>query len=282
MIYFDHIIWQPTFTCNSMCKKCYIATYKHAKTPYMGPEILNLIKDNKVQCEQFTLSLDDTHQLNKELVRDLDRPWGAFGIPKLCVTANNWSNIKTWASQLLKGDLKGFLQPLHTLSLSSLPRLGKDCEEPVELCEQTDTVLNYNKVATKKLIGSKSFEIGCRYSDMVHLVLEKSPLGEDLKEGALDAWFDVKDEVPPEKLQQDACLQWAQKRINGSQNTCSAGVNLVHIWPDQTVTGCPYDSKHIATVGTDSLLGILAYTKDTSCMLHCHIPEALREYQLSY
>ena len=272
-VHVDHVMWQPIFNCKMGCDKCYVAESPAAK--YNGPvtaEIIDLVfskyisedKKNYVVCGQFTVSLDSLIEFPTTLLDELNSLWSLYKeaddcgcetttkksidnnqLPELCVTAFNMNTINNWCSKLGM-TLHQFLAPLTVLSLSNLPVQGKKCLEIQEACKATRTVLNYNKmINSPKDIESKSFEMGVRYADHVYLVLKKSPLGQEQNVEDMINLFKAVKHVPPEKLTRDACITDAVKKIN-TNFKCGAGIQKVHVWPDGSVTGCPYDAHHKA------------------------------------
>lgn len=269
-IQISHIMWQPIFKCKATCKGCYVRESESSK--YNGPlraDILDYIfKDKKVDCEQLTISLDTLYSFSdvQDLVQKLKDLWKlyregektVFGgeksfskedryLPELCVTVQNMNALTLWLQQL-EMSLEQFMYPLTVLSLSQLPVQGKVCLPLVEEAEKNNVILNYNKVVTEKTASQKGFEMGVRYAHRTYLALHKNPLGEEQNPDApqyIEDAIQAADEQHRNKITVDVCITDALIKTRKEEHACSAGISKVHVWPDGSVTGCPYDSHHI-------------------------------------
>jgi hypothetical protein len=181
--------------------------------------------------------------------------------------------------------LRKFLEPVSLLSLSNLPTLGKLCEDLARACEASDTILNYNKVATRKTAKDKHFKTGCRAAEMIYVIMYKPPLGGDVHPDSLAhtaATLDsAAEEVGRTKVNLDTCvLEAARYRLEGL--ACSAGISKVTVWPDGSATGCPYDSNHIVSkyiyndsgqIDTHAELIYATEIRETQPIEHCHLTQ---------
>jgi hypothetical protein len=284
------IVWQPRYDCTASCPGCYVK--KSPAASYTGPtntEILDLIfEDGTVRCKQLTISLDTVIETDKILCEALTWLWEVYDnhtdLPELCVTVHDLNAVQRWGRDAGL-PLHVFLKPLTMFSLSSFPAQGKKCKELADLCKDTGTTLNYNRMATGQEPDSKAFGMGCRYADMVYLILRKPQLGAVLDRKDLENWFAAKKLVPADKLVEDSCLQDSVRFLKEGY-TCSAGIGKVHIWPDDMTTGCPYDSLYYYTSydgQIDPEVAIEDRLAETQAMGSpmdppCKIPRALREY----
>lgn len=304
-----NVMWQPIYRCIMGCSGCYVADSPSSK--YKGKpntEIIDLIyKDKKVICQQFTISLDtilpkDIEDLG-DLLSSIKALWNIYkeaddcgcnstvrksiegeNLPQLCVTAYNYNTIRQWYKAMNMTEQE-FLAPLTLLSLSNFPSLEKNSLILQEKCKASRTLLNFNCMVTEKTAGSRAFRMGYTYADQVYLVLKKSPLGSEQAVDAIRHWFEAKKEVPKEKLMEDACLQDTVILLKDKYK-CGAGINKVHIWPDGSVSGCPYDAHHIVTkidksritknVKANTWTEIQKAVLDRTChsMDFCKIPQA--------
>ena len=286
-------MWQPVFKCGQGCKGCYVEASESAL--YEGPfrdDILTLVYESRqVACDQFTVSLDPVNPESKPQYKaslnSLQGLWGLYGktsviaLPDLCVTAYNWNSVLVWA-RALGLTPEEFLKPLGILSLSNFPVQGKKCSELQELCKKTNTTLNYNYMVQEDL-EQNSFNMGARYADQIYLVLQKSALGQEQSPKALKSWIKVRKNIKeqyPNKLIEDACVM-DSLHYNHTQKPCGAGSKKVHVWPDATVTACPYDSHHIRRGKNNTkemfLEELQAAIEDKPCPAigFCKIPKAL-------
>jgi len=247
-IQIHHVMWQPQFQCTLKCTNCYISRSSMSQTDKLDTSILELLDSGEVHCSQFTISLDNSFTPDQKLAEALAKFWErSRALTELCVTARNYGSVQIWA-RAMNMSVEEFISPIKILTLSAMPSLGKRCLALKELCEQQKTKLYHNKTVTKAM---KEEDLGMRYVHQTYLILNKEPLG-DLQ--------------PPERLR-DWGASW--KNIREAKNcniipdrcpsaalcqnqSCKAGQDMVHIWPDGSVTGCPYDSNNVAGIAADS------------------------------
>lgn len=299
VLYTDHIMYQPIFACSLSCDGCYLHASKSAK--YDGPlktDIVDLIFDSRrVACSQFTLSLDTVNPrlekfkpLRELLVRLFkyyknESTW----LPDLCITAHNLNTIRLWATSI-NMTLEKFLAPIYLLSLSTFPVLGKQCSELQEVCQQTNTKLNFNTMVSdeKDWEISKSFEMGCRYADQIYLVLKKAPLGLNQNSSAFRNWLKARKfarENYSNKLHEDVCVL-DSIHYNQTFKPCGAGTKKIHVWPNGRVSSCPYDSGQVhRPLGSENM-----YTEvrnaisnsECAAMAFCTIPNMIKDLSFKH
>lgn len=258
-----HIMWQPTANCSCRCAGCYVPQMQQSE---INIDIaIKVFSERSIACNQFTLSADNLTQFPKELKDAVRGIWKQYprtevingieiavtGQPELCVTAHSWNTVQCWARDL-EMSVDDFLWPVSILSLSTFPSLGKNIAEMIDQCHRNDTKVNFNYMVKGGEENSKAFEMGCRYADQVYLVLKKAPLGQEQDPMAFANWLKARDIAKKEakdKLIEDTCVLDSIHKIHVStsiqeQNTlCGAGKTKKHVWPDGTITGCPYDSN---------------------------------------
>lgn len=239
-----HIMWQPTANCSCKCAGCYVPKMKQDNVDI---EIaLAVFSRKETTCNQFTLSADDLTQMPKELkdcVRGIWKKYPDNTLPMLCVTAHSWNTVQRWARDL-DMSVDEFLQPISILSLSTFPSLGKNISFMIEQCHQHDTKVNYNYMVKGGEENSKPFEMGCRYADQVYLVMKKAPLGQVQDPQDFANWLKARKLAKQWKVKnlvEDTCVLDSVHYLHTKQ-PCSAWKDKVHVWPNRTVTGCPYDS----------------------------------------
>ena len=253
-VHIPHIIWQPSFQCSSNCKGCYIYSNNQNRfSSKLNREILDLLSgklsDKLITCDQLTISLDSfIMQTNVELVQILIDLWKQEHPYELWVSAQNLNTVTKWATSM-KLNLEEFIAPLSGLSLSSMPVQGKTVLDLVERCQKSKTKLNYNKVVKESMQGSKQFEIGCRYADLVYLVLFKPALGNSFKEQALINFCEAHNLAKQfcgksTEIIMDICLKESLQYLIDTTG-CSAGISKITIWPNNQVTKCPYDTNNL-------------------------------------
>jgi len=211
---------------------------------------LDVFSTKAVTCRQFTLSADDlTHfpQELKDIVRGIWRKYPDTSLPNLCVTANSWNTVQRWAREL-EMSVNEFLKPIHILSMSTFPVLGKNIAEMIEQCHANNTMVNFNYMVKGGEEGNKYFSMGCMYADQVYLVLKKPALGDPMPREDLTNWMKARVLAKalagknPEKIIEDHCVMDSMF-YNDCGQCCSAHTSKSHVWPNGCITGCPYDSR---------------------------------------
>lgn len=295
-IQIDHVMYQPIFHCTAGCRGCYIAASPSSK--YNGPvntEILDLIfKTKKVSCRQLTISLDTMKEAPpEELLSALGVIWNNYWtsrrdyFPDLCVTAHDWTTLVRWA-KWMKISTRDFIAPLTVLSLSRFPIKASTCEQIKEITTKTKTTLNYNRLAepiTRKI----ELANGIQYADHIYLVYKKNPLGSKQSVKELQNLRNLYDHVLSMRSDRntitiDKCISDSLQH-NKTGKTCGAAISKVHVWPDGSTTGCPYNSHHIGQKRNRELIQYNTWQslQDTivnrAChpMGHCKIPNMLQE-----
>jgi hypothetical protein len=201
----------------------------------------------------------------------------------LCVTTHGYEDVVRWAD-ILGLTVDDFLQPLGMLSLSKFPTDEYICSRLQKLCKQHDVALNYNRVIKCDVEEDKNLARGCKYADSVYLILHKQPLGDSQDLDMLDYWLEALQILPDSTMGElipDGCVHDAVKKETTGLS-CSAGIGKVQVWPDGSVTGCPYDSKRVVNETHEEydtwqeLQDILSY-REKHPMSFCTIQEALKE-----
>jgi hypothetical protein len=140
----------------------------------------------------------------------------------------------------------------------------------------------YNKVIGEKPINKSKILKECEPFDWVYLIAEKKPWGEyqdlQISRKIISNWNNaaiiLKD---TNKLFLDTCIYEYV-----GEGTCSAGTSRIHIWPDNAVTGCPYDSRlnttppyiggQLKEIIREAVLNPFVGANKQNCIIH----EALR------
>ena len=263
-IYLDHIIWQPRFTCARKCFDCYIYDNKekqNLKKP-LNTSILNLINEKLISCDQFTISLDHRDSwspIDKELVSALYNFIFNMSYPlkshiKICLSVDSINTFNTWCA-ILNVSYECILSRIHMLSVSSIGSHQNIIIELVSKCNTNNTIFNYNKLVKNiESTQTKEFELGCRFAHHVNLVLEKKALGGFTNKTTIErrkkllsiARITARALSKKDNVSLDICCS-EKKKFLEKGTACSAGISKLTVWPDGSVTGCPYDVNHVTT-----------------------------------
>lgn len=309
----QHIMWQPIFKCIMGCRGCYVAESPSSK--YRGrfvSEIVDLVfQSETVNCEQFTISLDSLSEPHDDLVLTLKWLWWFYSqgkdcgcatvtrkslnqkdLPELCVTVKNIQTLQQWA-RWVGMSMVEFLKPLTLVSLSKFPASAGGAQGFQRTTQHTKTVLNYNHLA-KDNHKQASTDNGYKYSDQVYMVFMKKPLGEEQNPAGYDTLLDNTAAAVAQRgsfsdVHVDQCIKDAGK-YNKTGLTCGASIHKVHVWPDGSVTGCPYDSMHRGHDGVcprPPAMRHCTWTELKSAVINrqchpmelCKIPQMLKELE---
>jgi len=287
----DHVMWQPAFRCEFNCHNCYVS--KSPASSYSGSLRVDLYSllfiEKKLSCSQFTISLDTTLDPDPGLVNLFKELWTRYdhekNLPDLCLTIRDYDSLKSWASLVMgrqDNPTIKFLSKVDTLSLSCMPKSDWTRQELRNIIDCLDVKLHYNAMISGYLPVDQ-FDSGVKLADKVYLTLEKDALGSGPDAKAIERWFESRDRVPKEKLIEDSCMQDTVINIK-SGLTCGAGTRKLHVWPDGSVTGCPYDSYHlmddkvrVGPVDTWENIQRIVHNRNPSPMDYCGIPKVFRK-----
>lgn len=302
LIHIEHIMWQPFFKCVVDCKGCYISNSLHSK--YLGElnsEIVDLIfVDEKVICDQFTISLDTCNEYNKKLIEELKYIWNIYSqvpkkdtprlneklLPDLCITCFNYETVLTWARALSFTE-EEFIQPLKILSLSNLPNNIDKVNQLKKVIKQTETILCWNKVVDK-VIPFDYLNNNMDIPTFTHFVFKKEALGHSQKyENYINYLKTIKNAIKTnKKFYEDSCIKDSRLDLK-IERTCGAGISKIHIWPNGAVSGCPYDS-HFVAEGEIKLnrqnvwLEIKRATFNPCCFKYCQIYKLYQQFKKNF
>lgn len=210
-IFLDTLIYQYNFNCINKCKNCYVAKSKATiYNPEIVFELARIFSSKEIECNKFILSLSDT--LSKSDIINIEY---LFRVIKYI---SNNTTIQVSAYQY--EDILAFNQELiDMISVSTLDGL-QSSNKPIEYnCCDIDSEL-----VDKHTLISKIYCISNKYNVFKH---NNKQIKNDQK--CIDEYLQCKEIKITTLL--DNCIS----------GNCSAGTNSMHIWPDGTVTSCPYD-----------------------------------------
>lgn len=297
---------QPTRWCGLNCKGCYVKEHTGGEEDYhvSNAQMIKLFnkfyQSDEAWANQITIAVDDMHKdaskayhmmsfIHAVLNRiELDerpkeeRPEVHF----TCHTDRTWEKYTAQSPRYLPAT--AMASHLNMLSLSEItrPRYVKNLAKY--------THINYNHLVPRNVSSKnidkyvqKMTDIG-EIVDSIYIVMLKSPVGgaRSPQQDLLDA-NNMKQDIAymgtmlkrlPEhvrrKVNIDGCLQDTLK----SKRTgfgCSSNVSRVQVWPDGSVSGCPYAFRG-TTVGARTAGGILENIKQVRKRYEfrelCHLP----------
>lgn len=250
-ILLDHMTIQPTWGCERDCRSCYLM--KERNKSLRGQRGINWFraifreilfnKSTFFRTKQVTLSVDrvNTNELANDIVREYIRIQSSNpDDPEKCITVHNKFDIP---NEL--GDIK-WISVSHISNYAEakqLKNLGKLINWNVRPQDITKDYLEANRIAD------------C--VDHIHLLLTKPVLGVSFSRSnftCLERAYAGLDICTRNKLTLDRCYQTSQAKGNFG---CNANLKQIAIWPDGTVTGCPYNSSHEDLQYEDSLVTAL-------------------------
>jgi len=286
---FYHVMWQPTIGCKNNCRNCYIkkSVAHQTKAQTNSTEIVDMLfNQRQVDCGQFTIGLDDLDNYPLPITTRLKALWNELNStktihsPALCITANGPHTITKWQHELDIKHLDQFIAPLSMVSIEftyDSSAMGK----LVDSCRRCNVVLNLNLVVRPNSISFMEGYSSARV-DQIHLLLEKNKLGSAPAKSAITEYRKaVKQLQILPIVHHDKCVQATLERKLNPSSTCMAGLGIAHVWPDGSVTGCPYDSSCISgyrgTKGTLFQRLLNVNQKGAACMANCKISKNIWE-----
>jgi len=301
---------QPTYWCARNCNNCYVK--QHIKTGPQIPvcemiELFNGFYTKTLgECNQITISMDEIPPRGTEgytWMMDFARAlrWGWPGVqsecypdsPEVHLTFKNPASYRKYEqtsitlpgrslvstitfSEIVEGDLPW----IHSLKAHS-PLLH----------------VNYNHMSPAYLTnGSMNDHIKwinrvLEVVDSIYLIITKRPLGQerDLIQVGVDIkrmrhefqYFKrLQRETMSPKLMVDGCVKDV---VNFEQEGygCSSSISRFQVWPDGSVSGCPYALKGDTSPASNALdiVKNIRKARDTYNFRMCYLPGVYRSLQ---
>ena len=296
------LFFQPTRWCNLNCKDCYVKDHEGGEEDFHTPweEQWRLFKsfyNGSHWANQITISIDDLHKdptkrhhmvmivdsILEELKKDT-RP--KENRPEVHFTFHTHQTFLQYQAEGIKGwehlDLVSFSE--MTISLRAL--------EVWNEFNRWAVPINYNHMVPENFNSQKERErlwlIGTNHSDYIYLVMKKQPIGSPDKNQTIklgqNHWdtyqlyiSEVVDKLPDNvrrKVSIDGCVSDTIKYTRTGFG-CSSNVSRVQIWPDGSVSGCPYAFRGTTEIGKsaqDILDNIKAVRKSYEFKESCYLP----------
>lgn len=290
---------QPTRWCGLNCKGCYVKDhvggedsfhtswseqYRLFRQFYWGPHWAN----------QITISVDDLHadpeksrhmlMLIDSILQDLTndrRP--KHDRPEVHMTMHTPDTWWQYKNERIEGWHK-----LSMVSFSELPLKKFEAAICIDWFLENKVPVNWNKLVPKEFEPHKEqqkLSILSEIADHIYLVMYKSPV-QSRQELPVDRHYmaqyqlyisQVVDKLPGDvrrKLTIDGCLSDTIKHSRTGFG-CSSNVSRFQVWPDGSVSGCPYAFSGGPEIGrtAESIVENIRASRDKYDFKEiCHLP----------
>jgi hypothetical protein len=307
-LHIPHIMWQPAFTCNPKCNGCYVAAAPKSilQQGPSGQLLKALFRDRTLSCNTLTISLGrsgrDQHRTAELLLETLlrvrqqlqsgrDGPNIALSF-RDATSASEWfTAIDTCSPQVLHLLDLTFRECLHAVDgiVLSEPLAKKQIRK---LGPWGKTHYRYNHLARgNEMVWSK--KIG-HLLDHLYCIMYKAPLGQEQDYrnfAAAVAQWRTFHTLLGSTTTLDQCITASDRYVRSEGRLmCNACIDKIHIWPDNSVTGCPYDARQVVAraerrydekPSTKILMQEIAHVvshRKKHPMQFCKIPAMIREH----
>ncbi len=268
---------QPTRWCALSCENCYVREHQGGEDDYhidwhAWDELFRLIftDNDKIYTNQLSISIDDLPVHNAR-ARDvmtgvfcsaIYNKIQAFGDGRrteLHLTVNSSHTLLPYFNIMMK---KYSIDSVHYIDMLSLSNIKESDFFPLQgLKSMTDgkLQLNYNHLPPKNISSKninqhvKKIQAIGENVDHIYMLITKSPMGRERNKISQVADSErlrsdiayintIRERVSPDvrqKITIDGCLQDANQFVKTGFG-CSSNVSRFQVWPDGSVTGCPY------------------------------------------
>lgn len=277
-IHINALFLQPTTLCNLNCNGCYVKAWgdKHPEgtekankiMPYFYRTLLDeMIEGKRISANQVTFALDTPDSYDQIQQGLFDAYFGAFlsgakrakdaGVDmEFHVTTQGWSTLRHYMDSpsmpTLEGiDVISFSTPvgphryeelkrkypnLHiNTNMTLYPKIGKIYSE---------TNFESRTTLIKKCLDGEKENPRPR-TDSIYLILHKPDVGEKYDQDYVDYYQSVAEHFKDNpNVMTDGCIQDSKKFLKTGHG-CSSNISRFQIWPDGSVSGCPYSHNPI-------------------------------------
>ncbi len=294
---------------NHIVHNCYVKAHEDGEDGFHTPwqqqvDLFRYFYIGPGWANQITISVDDLHKDPDKRDHMLNLIKGIFAVmeadqrptdkrPEVHMTmhtprtffqylyADTGRKYKTW-------------RKLGMVSFSELPEGIKETKEVIDYFRELKVPINYNKLMPTYNNGMDWDKEAARLTnlltkiDHIYLVIYKRPIGlakkdvispADTERMTSDIVYleNILSRVPEDakaKITTDGCLR---DTIQASRTGfgCSSGVSRFQVWPDGTVSGCPYAFRGMgkrAGIHQDILANIREARKFYEFRETCHLP----------
>ncbi len=293
---------QPTRWCGLNCKNCYVKDHQGGENSHHIDwwelhRLFNLFYKGPHWSNQITISVDNLHKdAGKakhmllvvdsilEVLRNNTGPKSEQ--PEVHMTLHTVHTM----DQYVDTGVQGF-DKLNTLSFSELNPDSQDSRSKIKQLQSAGVLVNYNYMPPAVGNKSKAAEHITKCAELVdhiYLVMRKHPVGGSrgnlttrIDQIYMDSYMmyisSVIDTLPGDvrsKITTDSCLSDTIKYTRTGFG-CSSNISKFQVWPDGSVSGCPYAFSGITEVGitAENIVGnIYAAKKHYEFRERCHLP----------
>lgn len=262
---------QPTYSCTGCnnAKNCYVKNHQQSDHQVDWHEQYKLIEwfalgENNCHANQITVSIDNPPLNNSDLYKQfqyLIRLSRLKRVGELHITVNSPGVLIKYLA-MGQSIISISIENFDMISFSSIKNTALGFIQDY----QRDTAINYNHLCPT-IVNSSTINKQIQHIidvgeivNSIYMIVRKAPMkafytDQECAQNATRLQQDMSyirtilERVPEhvrKKLIIDTCIQDAV----GSQRTgfgCSANISKFQVWPDGTVSGCPYAYQGVGT-----------------------------------
>lgn len=299
----DNLFIQPTMWCAFNCIDCYVkaSSVSSLAIPLKFWQALMhsyIFQKNECYANQITISIDSlpkNNSLQKDYMKNVFDTYSALAVQAQSFLEKPELHITIHDINVLNQDYKALdlLSIKRVFDLISFSWITMEDIPMIQEIRKTKTLVNWNCMPngiSAERLANKLTELA-PHLDQIYLILNKDPIG---KSGSMEigkhkmkyytdiAGFLMKNLATDvkAKIQIDGCVQIASK-YQTSNLGCSSNISRVQVWPDGTVSGCPYAGS---TIGKrpelfEDLLENISRSRKQYDFKKCHLPQNYKDNQ---
>lgn len=266
-LHIDSIILQPTLSCGRQCIGCYLQRYQAANKEQADiiTFISQVIMEEGISTYQLSVSIDKLNQLENKReyqlkvfskLHELTRFHKSEHL-HVDLVVHRVEDLIEYA-EALGLDLEEIALTFDSINLSQLPPRDIASFEIIDnLRDYIPINLNHLTLGSAASMTRDLFKEWEDSIDQIYLLLQKPNLGQPFVEReTLPALAEIKALSEQYPAIPDRCIGYCK------ENNCHAGTGFVTVWPDGSVTGCPYaGTSSPRALGPDILQNIRATLK---------------------
>jgi len=293
MISISDIFIQPSNYCdNNNCKHCYVKArnYNQQISVEIFRDLLQTLVSYKPICTQnITISIDGYSCRAEQYSKEICNIINLQDRPSLHTTTNTFD--------CLVNHLQGVnnIVNLDTTSYS-------DIKNNIEIIKSFKKV--YNKPVIYNLLVHPMGVFGLDFNldkfkqivdtvDIIYVIFTKYSMGKSLTKDQIweyrqrvknyfKYWNKINKVVPSNKYIMDRCITESINNLSTGY-TCSANSSLLQVWPDGSVSGCPYayqstGNRFVKQV--DDIIQNLHLAKKKCEFYDCLLAKLVQEYYI--